>query len=80
MLDAQSRSLTFLRDLFTCFFEQAPGFRQRARGFGGLDGSWTVQSGRMKVDNATQAYIQEDTEYFAHAEEISSVEIYTERC
>lgn len=52
VLHAQSRRLTLLGDLFTCFFEQAPGFRQRARSLGGLDGSWTVQSGFMNVDNA----------------------------
>lgn len=80
VLNAQSRRLAFLGNLFTCFLEQALGFRQRTRSLGGLDGSWTVQSAFIKVDNAAQAYIQEDTEYFAHAKKISTVEIHTERC
>lgn len=34
----------------------------------------------MQADNAAWAYVQEDAKDLAHAEKISSVEIYTEGC
>lgn len=79
MLYAQPRRLTLLCDLFACFFEQTLGFGQGAGGLGGLDGSCAVQSadeGGLR----DEAHIQEDAEYLAHSEEISTVEIYTEGC